>query len=210
MGSGKVSYIFSFILLVIIGCLGYFAYNKLYFQTYTTNYYEDVKGRVIVKVNGKELTDKGIEYYRNYINNDSDLSDKDLTELFIENRLLLEKAIEDEIRVSKKEVIKRVNNRRHYFENSATKEEKDALNKMVEDQQISMENYWSKYAPEVYAQLIAVDKVKNTINSINIEVLKRLHPEWSEEELNEENDKLFNNKIYDLKIKYNVEIVRMY
>ena len=204
----KIKKLFSFAIILIVLACGYVIYQKTQYVSYTDTIVRK-DSKVLAKVNGNEITQEDVLNYRksNAANLSSSFTDKDILNMLIEDNLLLQAAKDEGIKVPKNEVGKLLNESKNLLEKSISTNGNNEINKIVKDLGISIEKYWSTYAPKAIARAIAIGKERDLIkNNILSEITKK-NPSFTSAENEKALKDMYSKKLEELKKKYVVQII---
>jgi len=150
------------------------------------------------KVAGRKVTFGEMRVFKQ--NRNEYISDKQALDLLIEREVLFEEAKTLNVTVSPEDVKQEVHRAKMDFVTSGSEEEEEMLHEQIKILGLSYDQYWDEYLPQSYAKLKTMVRMKKVIRD-QIEESNNM----SSEKMKKEYDKLYQEKIEELKQKYGVE-----
>ena len=116
---------------------------------------------LIAEVNGEKIFKVDLDKQRLF-RTDS-ISDKDLLDIMINNKILFKKGEEEGLTPTNEELNNYVQAARTSIKNNASEQDKQMITDIIKAYGISEDDYWSNYVPKVYKISITIGKLKQKI-----------------------------------------------
>lgn len=146
---------------------------------------------------------KDVESFRNMT--DKTLTDKQAVDILIERSILFQESQNQGISVSLQEAKEYSKEQRKIIETSGGEQAREVMNDAAKRLKVSYEKYWDEYAPKGYMRALSEAKMKRKIEDEIQSDLVKNHPDLSPEDTKKMFDKMYNDRINELKVKYTIK-----